>query len=239
MVSIDQVDLVECSVADPILKLRRIRQRLAPSSTDEVDTGSNDETTHQRPSIRDNRAASEPTENILASIPYHAREDISHQHSVANSSFSRVGLQRVSSSQVPFISGEPFGLSIVHDSQNADVDFIFVHGLGGSSYRTWSWNRDTDHFWPQWLSLDPELGSSRIFTFGYNANIKGSGSNLNIIDFARDLLLRMLTFSGGNAPAQPIGTVRWIGTCNYLSAKLADSNRSRTRLSLLLILWAA
>ena len=174
-----------------------------------MDTGANDETTNQRPSIRDIRATSEPTENILASIPYHLAQDhISQSAFVANSSFSRVGLQRIASTQVPFTNGEPFGLSIVHDPLNADVDIIFVHGLGGSSYRTWSWNRDTDHFWPQWLPLDPELGSSRIFTFGYNANIKGSGSNLNIIDFARDLLLRMLTFSGRNAPAQSIGTVR-------------------------------
>ena len=167
------------------------------------------ETSPQRPPYRyDHRAASEPTENILASLPYHIPGGgLSHQTSAANSSFSRIGLQRGSTSQVPFVNDEPYGLTIVHESVNPHVDLIFVHGLGGSSFKTWSWNRDTDHFWPMWLSFDNDLAHSRIFTFGYNANIKGSSSNLNIIEFAKDLLLRMLTFSGGIAPARPIGTV--------------------------------
>lgn len=73
---------------------------------------------------------------------------------------------------------------------------MFVHGLGGSERKTWSWNHNTEHFWPTWLADDEELSSYRIFTFGYNSNFKGAGTNLGIIDFAKDLLFQMLTYSG-------------------------------------------
>ena len=58
--------------------------------------------------------------------------------------------------------------------------------------------------------MDRELSNSRIFTFGYNANMRGPSSNLNILEFAKDLLLRMLTFSGGGEPLPSIGVVSGI-----------------------------
>ena len=54
-----------------------------------------------------------------------------------------------------------------------------------------------DYFWPEWLAEEDALRSYRIFTYGYNSNFKGAGTNLNIIDFAKDLLFQMLIFSGG------------------------------------------
>ena len=57
-----------------------------------------------------------------------------------------------------------------------------------------------------WLAEEKELSSHRIFTFGYNSDFKGAGTNLNIIDFAKDLLFQMLTFSGGLGEIRiPIG----------------------------------
>lgn len=240
MVSSDQISVWPRGLfADTVLELRRLRQRLSPSNPEIVEE-INNHTAYQRPSLRDPRVASEPSDNVLASILYvQAQESTSHQSSGATSNLSNVGSQGASSSQVPLVNGEPLGFSVIHDCQSTEFDIIFVHGLGGSSYKTWSWNRETRHFWPEWLSLDPELGTSRIFTFGYNANFKGACSNLNIIDFARDLLLRMLTFSGGNAPARPIGTVRRSSAHHHISARLANSDRFRTQLSLLLIPWAA
>ena len=45
-----------------------------------------------------------------------------------------------------------------------------------------------------------------LTTIADNSNFKGAGTNLNIIDFAKDLLLRMLVFSGGvNDKCTPIG----------------------------------
>ena len=57
-----------------------------------------------------------------------------------------------------------------------------------------------------WLAEEDGLSSYRIFTYGYNSNFKGAGTNLNIIDFAKDLLFQMLVFSDGLGEDQiPIG----------------------------------
>jgi hypothetical protein len=71
------------------------------------------------------------------------------------------------------------------------VDIIFVHGLGGSSRKTWAKNRDLEFFWPlKFLPLEPDINEARILTFGYNANFRpGSGKNkMSVLDFAKDLL---------------------------------------------------
>lgn len=73
---------------------------------------------------------------------------------------------------------------------------MFVHGLGGTSRGTWSWDRDPANFWPPWLGDDSELSRTRIFTFGYNAAFAGSYTSLSILDFAKDLLFRMKTYTG-------------------------------------------
>lgn len=74
------------------------------------------------------------------------------------------------------------------------VDILFVHGIGGTSVRTWCRNRDPDFFWPKsWLPHEQGLSSARILTYGYNAHFastKGSSSQ-TIGDFATDLLFRM------------------------------------------------
>lgn len=91
---------------------------------------------------------------------------------------------------------EPLGLHLVHNVSDPAGDIIFVHGLGGTARKTWCWERNLDYFWPLWLADEDELSSYRIFTFGYNSNFKGACTNLNIVDFAKDLLFQMLTFTG-------------------------------------------
>lgn len=103
---------------------------------------------------------------------------------------------------------DSLGLNLVHTCSDPTVDIIFVHGLGGTPRGTWSWQRDPKNFWPAWLSQEADLCKSRIFTFGYNAHVSGQGSVLNLLDFAKDLLLRMKTYSnGGGVNDQPIGKV--------------------------------
>lgn len=92
---------------------------------------------------------------------------------------------------------DPLGLHLVYGNSHPSGDIIFVHGLGGSARKTWSWDRNVDYFWPVWLAEEDRLSSYRIFTYGYNSNFKGAGTNLNIIDFAKDLLFQMLVFSDG------------------------------------------
>ena len=91
--------------------------------------------------------------------------------------------------------GQTLGLQLIHHPESlAPLDIIFVHGLGGDSWKTWSWQHDPDLFWPQlWLPSEPQIGEARIFSFGYNANFRvGAVKNVsNIGDFAKDLLYDM------------------------------------------------
>jgi hypothetical protein len=131
---------------------------------------------------------------------------------------------------------DQLGLVPVNTSpvQHPDGDIIFVHGLGGTSQRTWSYERDPDYFWLPWLSSEPELSRFRIFTFGYNANWKGSDTVVSIADFAKDLLLRMLTHATGfDQQSQPIGTV-----CSPPAIETGQLNHRSTRSCLLLTQWA-
>ncbi|KLU86620.1 NACHT and WD domain-containing protein [Magnaporthiopsis poae ATCC 64411] len=89
---------------------------------------------------------------------------------------------------------DPLGLQLVHKLDGAVGDIVFVHGLGGSAWRTWSWNRDTALFWPEWLAEEDDvLATFRVWTFGYNASFRGAATNLTILDFAKDLLLQLMT----------------------------------------------
>ncbi|KAF8858537.1 hypothetical protein BDZ45DRAFT_714474 [Acephala macrosclerotiorum] len=99
------------------------------------------------------------------------------------------------------------GLSLVYTCGDPIVDLIFVHGLGGASIRTWSWKRDPQKFWPSWLGQEADVCNSRIFTFGYEADIFGDNTPLNILDFAKALLFQMKTYSNAQSVNnQPIGT---------------------------------
>lgn len=93
---------------------------------------------------------------------------------------------------VPDVRG-PLGLNLLHDPPDPKIDFIFVHGLGGGSRKTWASSTDPKQYWPKsWLSQDPEFASIRIHSFGYNADWNEWRTNtLNILDFARSLLGEM------------------------------------------------
>ena len=119
--------------------------------------------------------------------------DLLRSPSNANSAF--LSTETVSQAGSQF--SDPLGLHLVCDNSHPDGDIIFVHGLGGTAKKTWSWDRNVDYFWPAWLAEEDGLSSYRIFTYGYNSNFKGVGTNLNIIDFAKDLLFQMLVFSHG------------------------------------------
>ena len=84
----------------------------------------------------------------------------------------------------------PLGLSALFDPPTPLVDFIFVHGLGGGSRKTWSKSGQEGQFWPKaWLSKDPGFKHVRTHSFGYNANwSEQRDSSLNIHDFGKALL---------------------------------------------------
>ena len=87
----------------------------------------------------------------------------------------------------------PLGLTTLYEpSEDAIVDVVFVHGLNGGSYSTWSKNGDLSLFWPkEWLPSDYAFRDIRIHTFGYGSGINRD-SILNIQDFARSLLAAVM-----------------------------------------------
>ncbi|KAK2853297.1 hypothetical protein FQN49_005207 [Arthroderma sp. PD_2] len=99
------------------------------------------------------------------------------------------GLWRSEAAKPEEIKG-PLGLNLLRDVPEPLVDFIFVHGLGGGSRKTWSFSPDPKHYWPkEWLGDDPEFRQVRIHSFGYRADWAEMGESvLNIHDFGNSLL---------------------------------------------------
>jgi len=89
----------------------------------------------------------------------------------------------------------PLGLNLLHSPSEPLIDFIFVHGLGGGSRKTWSKTSSITHYWPQeWLSKDPAFKNVRVHSFGYNSDwVKSKDNCLNIHHFGKSLLGEMST----------------------------------------------
>jgi len=119
----------------------------------------------------------------------------SRHQSASRSSFAALGAQlsRKNNNKV-VAQHDPLGLTLVRDCEQPTADLIFVHGLGGSSKKTWSYERDVNNFWPPWLGSEVGLSNTRIYTFGYNANFAQQSTNLSILDFAKDLLFQSQTY---------------------------------------------
>jgi hypothetical protein len=81
----------------------------------------------------------------------------------------------------------PLGLTTLYAPDQGVVDIIFVHGLNGGSFSTWT-KGGASLFWPkEWLKNDDAFSDVRIHTFGYSSGISRE-SILNIQDFATGLL---------------------------------------------------
>lgn len=86
----------------------------------------------------------------------------------------------------------PLGLNLLCSVAEPLVDFIFVHGLGGGSRKTWAKSTSTDDYWPRdWLPRDRDFKNVRVYSFGYKADWWEKDSILDIQDFARSLLGEM------------------------------------------------
>ncbi|KAI4264584.1 MAG: hypothetical protein L6R42_000320 [Xanthoria sp. 1 TBL-2021] len=105
------------------------------------------------------------------------------------------------------ISNDPTGLTAVWSPIRPTIDIIFVHGLGGTSGKTWCCDKDYATFWPSWLHEEPELLNARVHTFGYSASIAGPANSSGIFDFARDLLFKMKYEYVNYDRGPPIGSV--------------------------------
>ncbi|RPA84497.1 hypothetical protein BJ508DRAFT_30858 [Ascobolus immersus RN42] len=110
----------------------------------------------------------------------------------------------------------PDGLTCVYDVEGKiDADIVFVHGLGGGSFRTWSLPNDDRLFWPNRF-LPVDLPNVRLHTFGYTGyglnintgdrNILGHSADrdLMILGFAEQLYQQMENYSMPDFGAHPI-----------------------------------
>ncbi|KFA81126.1 hypothetical protein S40288_00983 [Stachybotrys chartarum IBT 40288] len=84
----------------------------------------------------------------------------------------------------------PLGLSLLYSPTAPEIDFIFVHGLGGNSRKTWSKSSLQSHFWPEeWLSKDPGFKNVRVHSYGYDSYyLKGKEDCLNVHHIGKSLL---------------------------------------------------
>ena len=102
------------------------------------------------------------------------------------------------------------GLNLLYSPSLPLVDFIFVHGLGGGSRKTWSKTGSVTDYWPQdWLPKDPAFSTVRVHSFGYDSDwVRGKDNCLNIHQFGKLLLAEMSvspSLSQANTPIVLIG----------------------------------
>jgi hypothetical protein len=72
---------------------------------------------------------------------------------------------------------------------NAEMDVVFVHGLGGDPTASWSSSSDPADFWPKWLAAD--FPNINVWTVGYDSGLFASaltGEGASLADRATMLL---------------------------------------------------
>jgi hypothetical protein len=68
---------------------------------------------------------------------------------------------------------DPLGFNLLSKPTSPLIDFVFVHGLGGGSRKTWSKTPSDAHFWPKrWLPIDPDFENIRIWSLGCDSIYK-------------------------------------------------------------------
>ena len=85
------------------------------------------------------------------------------------------------------------GLDTLFTPSDPLVEYVFIHGLGGGSTRTWCLKDDPSYFWPkEWLPRHPAFRNVRIHSFGYDSDWKAKGqSAVTAYDFGQALLLAL------------------------------------------------
>ncbi|KXH26488.1 hypothetical protein CSAL01_05411 [Colletotrichum salicis] len=82
------------------------------------------------------------------------------------------------------------GLNLLHEPSEPAIDFVFIHGPGGGSRKTWSHSAEASTFWPKdWLPNEVGFKHVRIHSYGYNSDwTTRKDSRLTVHDFGQALL---------------------------------------------------
>ena len=85
------------------------------------------------------------------------------------------------------------GLRVLFAPSDPRIEYVFVHGLGGGSTKSWCLHPDPTFFWPEaWLPRHAAFSNVRIHSFGYNSDWKAKGyQTVDIRDFGQALLMAM------------------------------------------------
>lgn len=86
----------------------------------------------------------------------------------------------------------PGGIKVWHESQDAEVDICFIHGLSGNRDSTWTAQAQSSP-WPATL-LAQKLPHARLLTWGYDAYIirsSSSASQNQLMDHATNLIINL------------------------------------------------
>jgi hypothetical protein len=85
------------------------------------------------------------------------------------------------------------GLQTIFTPSDPLIEYVFIHGLGGGSTRTWCLKPEPSYFWPkEWLPRLPAFSNVRIHSFGYDSDWKLKGkSTTTAHDFGQALLLAL------------------------------------------------
>ncbi len=114
-----------------------------------------------------------------------------HTQSLPGPSFFRLKFNnlKLKSKETDENAKGSLGLDLLYCPTDPVADFVFVHGLGGGSRRTWSKSSNLEQFWPIWLPQAPDFKDVRIHSFGYNSDWASMKQDMsNISDFALLLL---------------------------------------------------
>ncbi|KAL2831521.1 Alpha/Beta hydrolase protein [Aspergillus cavernicola] len=68
-----------------------------------------------------------------------------------------------------FLRPHSYGLAVIHEPPQAEVDIVLLHGLMGDAYRTWH-HRDPDVYWPRDFLIH-DFQDARIMVFGYDVAV--------------------------------------------------------------------
>ncbi|CAH0017931.1 unnamed protein product [Clonostachys rhizophaga] len=126
--------------------------------------------------------------------PSSSRDSLKSSRSLFPLSRTLSSTSTTSGDQAEGVKG-PLGLSLLYSPTAPEIDFIFVHGLGGNSRKTWSKSSLQSHFWPkEWLSKDPAFKNVRIHSYGYDSYyLKGKADCLNVHHIGKSFLAAIST----------------------------------------------
>src|SRR3569833_4366301 len=65
------------------------------------------------------------------------------------------------------------GLRVLFAPSDPRIEYVFGHGLGGGSTKSWCLHPDPTFFWPEaWLPRHAAFSNVLIHSFGYNSDWK-------------------------------------------------------------------